>query len=430
MESGLSSPWDTRWLEDLAEVLGSGWRGGSRPLDLYLERRLEVRLGRSDGAVEGVEIRDQGCAARWRIRDGAEITAANGLGRVSLSQVLGHGGYRGPLPPPATREGPEQPPSGWKDWAAATLASLPAGDAMVRYMKRAAAVVRQGSWAVITSPPLVEASTASGSGGTLLAVWGHDSLGDWLGRLGERPEGSGWLPESGTSRAVLFAEGSAGVLVHELIGHMVESDLVGPGISPLAGRLGDTLGPAALEVVDDPLRHDLPGSFDHDDEGVPARSRTLVKGGRLLSWLCDGEGARQLGCEPGRGRRAGWQHPPVPRMSNLVTVPGTTPPSELERTLGRGLVVTRAGAATVDPGSGRVVLRVEAGWEVLHGRRRRPLAPCHLAGAVMDVLSGIQGEIGDDPMPAWRTGWCYKDAHPLPTGAVTPSLIVEGLEVV
>ena len=78
----------------------------------------------------------------------------------------------------------------------------------------------------------------------------------------------------------------------------------------------------------------------------------------------------------------------------------------------------------------RVVLRVEAGWEVLAGRRRRPLAPCHLAGDILAVLQGIRPELGDDPTPSWRTGWCHKDAHPLPTGALTPSLIVEGLEVV
>lgn len=430
MELRVSPSWDPTWLEELAEVLGPGWRGGLRPLDLYLERRLEMRLVRSDGAVEAVEIRDQGCAARWRSGDATATTAANGLGRMALAQVLAHGGHRGPIPPPMKRDGWERTPPGWKDWAAATLASLPAGAASARYVERAAAVVRQGSWAVMSSPPLVEVSMGTGSGGSLLAVWGHGSLRDWVERLAERTDAAGWLPEPGTSRPVLFAEGSAGVLVHELIGHMVESDLVAAGISPLAECLGDTVGPPSLEVVDDPLREDLPGCFDHDDEGVPARPRTLVEEGRLLSWLCDGEGARRLDCEPGRGRRGGWQHPPVPRMSNLVTAPGTTPASELERALGRGLVVTRAGAASVDPASGRVVLRVEEGWEVLHGRRRRPLAPFHLAGDVLGVLSGVQREVGDDPTPAWRTGWCHKDGHPLPTGAVTPSLVVEGLEVV
>ncbi len=430
MEARDAPAWDTDWLEELAAVLGEGWRGDRRPVDLYLERRLEVRLVRLDGAVEGIRILDQGCAARWRSGNGLLTAAANGLGRSALAGVLAAGGHRGSLPVPSRDGRGPQPPPGWRDRAAELLASLPGGTGRVRCLRRAAAVVRQGSWAVVASPPLLEVRSGPEDAGSLLAVWGHDSLQDWLGALAARPRHSGWLPEPGSSRPVVFEEGSAGVLVHELIGHMVESDLVATGMSPLASRLGSAVGPPSLHVVDDPLREDLPGCFDHDDEGIPARPRTLVKGGLLVGWLCDGEGARRLDCEAGRGRRAGWQHPPVPRMSNLITAPGTTPPAELERAVAKGLVVTRVGAATVDPASGRVVLRVEEGWELLHGRRRRPLAPCHLTGDVPGVLSGIQAEMGDDPTPAWRTGWCHKDARPVATAAVTPSLVVEGLEVV
>jgi len=176
-------------------------------------------------------------------------------------------------------------------------------------------------------------------------------------------------------------------------------------------------------------REEVAGAFDFDDEGVRAAPVTLIRNGKLESFLCDREGGRGLRCNPGRGRRAAWSRPPVARLSNLVIRPGTTSPEELEGDLVHGLVVTRIGGATVDPVSFRFVLRIERGWEVRHGRRRRPLAPCELTGNVLETLANIDPRIGADPTPDWRLGWCVKDGVPLPTGSEAPSLLVGCLEV-
>ena len=426
MDAEPGQAFDARWLEQLAGVLGSRRAGKARILDLYLERRLERRLLRTPDRIEEIEVRDEGYALRLRTGLGTVLEAANGLDRTALAV-----GFSGLVPArllPARPAGgvPPAVPAGWTRWAEAAAARLGPGRVEVRLVARTAAVVRPGQWTLVATPPLVRIAAG---GATLLAVWDHPQLDGWLATLGESPARTGWLPEPGTRRPVVFAGGSGGVLLHELVGHMAESDLVAAGLSPLADRAGERIAPAALTVVDDPLRFDLPGAFDRDDEGTPASPRTLIASGILSGWLCDGEGARALGCEPGRGRRAGWPHPPVARMSNLVTAAGGHDPAEIEAGVGHGLVVTRAGAAMVDPGEDRVVMRIEAGWELLHGRRRRPLAPCHLVGRATGALAGILPEIGNDPTPDWRTGWCHKDGHTLPTGAVTPTLVVEGLEV-
>jgi predicted Zn-dependent protease len=109
--------------------------------------------------------------------------------------------------------------------------------------------------------------------------------------------------------------------------------------------------------------------------------------------------------------------------------PGETDPEEIEADLDHGLVVTRVAGATVDPVSARTVLRVERGWEVRHGRRRRPLAPCELTGNVVEILAKIDDRLGSDPTADWRLGWCVKDGLPLPTGSETPSVLVQRLEV-
>jgi predicted Zn-dependent protease len=119
----------------------------------------------------------------------------------------------------------------------------------------------------------------------------------------------------------------------------------------------------------------------------------------------------------------------VSRQSNLVITPGKFLPEELEGDLDHGLVVTRVGGATVDPVSSRMVLRVERGWEIRHGRRRRPLAPCELTGGALEILGRIDPRVGADPIVDWRLGWCVKDGLPLATGTEAPSLLVDRLEV-
>jgi TldD protein len=228
---------------------------------------------------------------------------------------------------------------------------------------------------------------------------------------------------------VVFADGSAGALLHELVGHLVEGDLVVDGRSPLAGLGGANLTEAALDLVDDPTRSDLPGAFSCDDEGVAARPVNLLRRGRLCGWLCDRETAEIGGGRPGRGRRVDWRSPPVPRLSNLIVRAGSVAAAAIETDLTKGLLVIRLSGATVDPVSGRTVLRVERGYEIRNGRRRRGLAPFELTGSVTEILAGIDPAVGDDPTPDWRLGWCVKNALPLPTGSETPTLLVRKIEV-
>ena len=228
---------------------------------------------------------------------------------------------------------------------------------------------------------------------------------------------------------MVFTEGAAGPLLHELIGHLTEGDLVSSGRSPLTGLDGATLTDAALDLTDDPTRDDLPGGFSCDDEGVSAEPIALLRSGRLCGWLDDRSSAAARGGVPGRGRRSDWRSPPAPRLSNLVAAAGTADPASLEAGLTHGLVVTRLSGATVDPVSSRTVLRVERGFELRNGRRRRPLATFELTGSVTEILAGIDPAVGNDPTPDWRLGWCVKDGLPLPTGSEAPTLLVRRLEV-
>jgi TldD protein len=300
---------------------------------------------------------------------------------------------------------------------------------MVRHLTRQAVVVRRDGWRQVTGPPLVRLEDGADRGTALVAARDQPLLGDWIRAFLEPPPSRTWDPPAGFKCPVVFANGTSGPLLHELVGHMVEGDLVADGRSPLAGLAGANLTEARLTVTDDPGRFDLPGAFSCDDEGVPANPVVVLREGRLCGWLCDRETAELGDTLAGRGRRPDWRYPPTPRLSNLVVAAGDADPDTLEAGLTHGLVVTRLAGATVDPVSTRTVLRVERGFELRNGRRRRTLAAFELTGSVTEILAAIHPAVGNDPTPDWRLGWCVKDGLPLPTGSEAPTLLVRRLEV-
>jgi hypothetical protein len=423
-------PLDSKWLHLLAERCSDLRGGGARFEDLYLEQRLEVRAVSEGSHVRVESCRLEGAAARWQSPSRVVLHARTGLSASAIGDLLALQADRVALPPIRPLPVAEMdPPRGWLDWAREVSSRISPSPSVIRYISRRAAVVRSDGWVPSTGPALVRVERRDENPVALLAVWGHPQLGHWLGQLLEPPSSKGWGPDPGTQVPVLFTNGTAGVLLHELVGHLTESDLVKTAASPLAGLIGATITATTLDIADDPTRADLAGAFSHDDEGVEARPIPLVESGVLRNFLCDRKGARQLAGRPGRGRRASWNRPPVTRQSNLVISPGKYLPEELESDLEHALVVTRLGGATVDPVSARTVLRVERGWEVRHGRRRRPLAPCELTGGALEILAGIDSRIGSDPSADWRLGWCVKDGVPLATASEAPTIIAHRLEV-
>lgn len=424
--SHIGAIFDPSWLDELA----AGCRAlpGSHPRfeDLFLERRLEIRVA---SGSEVASCRVDGGAARWRFPSRWAIHAATGVSSSAVTHLVSRYADRLELPPGPPPTADLNPPSGWVDWAREIAERMADHNTVIRFLARRAVVIRRDGWREIASPPLVRLESRTVGSTALLAVWGQPRLGEWIRALFESPPARVWSPAPGLQTPVIFTEGTAGPLLHELVGHLVEGDLIASGRSPLAGLGGANLTEADVDLTDDPGRSDLPGAFDNDDEGVAARPVALLRGGRLCGLLCDRETAEACEVDPGRGRRSDWRHPPVPRLSNLVVSAGSASPEAMEAEMSRGLVVTRLSGATVDPVSSRTVLRVERGFEIRNGRRRRPLAPMELTGGVTEILAGIDPAVGDDPTPDWRLGWCVKDGLPLPTGSEAPTLMVRRLEV-
>ena len=279
-------PFDPRWLDLLVERCHDLRGGGSRFEDFYLEQRLELRAVMTSGELHFEECRLEGAAARWRSPSRSVLHARTGLSTTAFSELLARHADRVAMPSGRTVPTPEMdPPRGWIDWARSVTLRIAPAPVVVRYLNRRAAVVRADGWAPVSTPALVRVERLGDQSSALLAVWGHPRLGSWLGELMADPPTKAWEPNPGAQFPVLFMNGTAGILMHELVGHMAESDLVASGASPLAQLAGATITAPTVRIIDDPTRFDLPGAFDHDDEAVPAEPIPVVTSADLKDFF-------------------------------------------------------------------------------------------------------------------------------------------------
>ena len=393
----------------LAELAVAVTRARVRGLeDLYLERRAEALWHLVDGRVVAREASlHEGAAVR---RDGSLISG-DGLDRPALANLLGIATRT--LPSFLLPRFPEPPP------LEHALAQAPTGWVRVRWRWSWAAVLTGRTAVSVNRPPLAEVTSSNG----------QRALFRWPPDPGFRPISPELHPLAAARPGkvrVLLAPAAATVLLHEIVGHPLEGDLLIQGASPWSGRTGERIVELPLSVTDDPTRTELPGGFSADDEGSGAAPRALLVEGVLVGALADRRTARSLGVEAGNARRAGVHAPPRPRMSNLIAT-ARSPLPEPPRA-DASVEVLALASGTLEPASGTVLLRVRRAHSLRRGEPKHALAPFTLAGTVDAVTRGLLAA-AEPSAPGVQPGWCAKDGEVVPTGGFAPWLLLEGLEV-
>ncbi|MBT4129285.1 MAG: TldD/PmbA family protein, partial [Candidatus Marinimicrobia bacterium] len=87
-------------------------------------------------------------------------------------------------------------------------------------------------------------------------------------------------PPAGEFPVVLSA-GSAGILLHEAIGHGMEADFNRQGISVYSEKMNKKIAAPFVTIVDNGTNPNIRGSINVDDEGVPSEETVLVEDGVL-----------------------------------------------------------------------------------------------------------------------------------------------------
>lgn len=237
------------------------------------------------------------------------------------------------------------------------------------------------------------------------------------------------VPAPAGEMPVVIGPGWCGVLLHEAVGHGLEGDFNRKGTSVFSGMMGRQVAAKGVTVVDDGTLDRRRGSLSIDDEGTPTQRTTLIEDGRLTGFLQDRLNARLMGVRAtGNGRREGFAHQPMPRMTNTMMLGGDVPPEEMIKSVKKGLYAAHLGGGQVDITSGKFVFSASEAYLIEEGEITCPVKGATLIGSGAETMRGIQ-LIGNDMMLDDGVGTCGKAGQSVPVGVGQPSLLIGGMTV-
>lgn len=226
---------------------------------------------------------------------------------------------------------------------------------------------------------------------------------------------------------VVLSSEAGGTMIHEAIGHGLEADLAGEGLSVYSGKLGQQVASPAITVIDDGSIRGLRGSMGCDDEGSPTQRSVLVDKGVLAGFMTDLLSARKYGLPlTGNARRESYRHRPVPRMTNTMIQPGPLDPDEVVKKAARGIFVKKMGGGQVNTVTGDFVFNISEGYLIENGSVGEPVRGATLIGNGPKVLSSIE-LVGNDL--GFGIGTCGKDGQGVPVADAQPTLLIPEITV-
>lgn len=226
---------------------------------------------------------------------------------------------------------------------------------------------------------------------------------------------------------VVLSSEAGGTMVHEACGHGLEGDLVYKGLSVYAGKIGEKVASEKVTVIDDATIAGKYGSYQYDDEGIPAQKTVLIENGILKQYMTDLQTAESMKIEStGNGRRESYRDKPVTRMSNTYIAPGTDTVEEIIASVPFGLFVKHMGGGQVNTLNGDYVFDVSEGYLIENGKITRPVRGATLAGNGPKSLQNVE-MVGNDL--GYAIGICGKNGQSVPVADAQPTLKINGLTV-
>ena len=228
---------------------------------------------------------------------------------------------------------------------------------------------------------------------------------------------------------VVLGNGWPGVMLHEAVGHGLEGDFNRKKTSAFAGLMGEMVAAPGVTVVDDGTIDSRRGSISVDDEGTPSAYNVLIENGRLVGYMQDRQNARLMGMQPtGNGRRQGYAHRPMPRMTNTYMLSGDRTPEEIIASVKKGVYAVSFGGGQVDITSGKFVFGCTEAYLIEDGKIGAPIKGAMLIGNGPDAMRRIS-MIGNDSKLDTGIGNCGKAGQWVPVGVGQPHLRMDQITV-
>jgi TldD protein len=228
---------------------------------------------------------------------------------------------------------------------------------------------------------------------------------------------------------VVLGPGWPGVLLHEAVGHGLEADFNRKKTSAFAGLIGQQVASSKVTVVDNGTMPGRRGSLNVDDEGNATQETVLIENGILRGYLSDKLSSRLMGMpNTGSGRRESYQAIPMPRMTNTYMLNGDDDPSDILKSVKRGLYAVNFGGGQVDITNGKFVFTASEAYLIEDGVVTAPVKGATLVGNGPEALKYVS-MVGNDLALDEGIGTCGKAGQSVPVGVGMPTVKLDRMTV-
>lgn len=224
---------------------------------------------------------------------------------------------------------------------------------------------------------------------------------------------------------VVLGNGWAGVILHEAVGHGLESDFNRKESSAFSNRIGQQVASKLVTIVDDGTIPHRRGSLNIDDEGNQTQNTVLIENGILKGYMFDELNAMLMGKQStGNGRRESFASTTMPRMTNTYMLNGESHPNEIIESVENGIYAENFEGGQVDITSGQFVFNASIAWVIKNGKLDHPVKGCALVGNGPECLKHVT-MVGNDMTLDSGVGVCGKNGQSVPVGVGQPTIKVE-----
>lgn len=237
------------------------------------------------------------------------------------------------------------------------------------------------------------------------------------------------IPAPAGEMEMVVGNGGGGVLLHEAVGHGLESDFNRQGVSLYSGRVGERVASDLVTIFDDGNLHEERGSIGVDDEGTPGAHKVLVENGILRGYMQDHLNGTLMGTgSTGSGRRQSFRVMPQPRMCNTYMPSGQSTPEEIVASTKRGIYAKAFGGGQVEISRGDFVFMVAEGYLIENGKITAPVKNATIVGNGPDIMTKVVA-VGNDLRLANRHYTCGKGGQYVPVGVGMPTVKIAAITV-
>ncbi len=228
---------------------------------------------------------------------------------------------------------------------------------------------------------------------------------------------------------VVLGPGDSGILLHEAVGHGLEADFNRKETSNYSGQMGKQVASPLCTVVDDGTLLSSRGAINVDDEGYTGQKNVLIENGILVGYMHDRLSAKHFKINPtGNGRRESFRSMPMPRMTNTSLYAGVDDPTDIIRSVKRGIYAKRFSGGQVNISNGDFVFSLTESYLIEDGKLTAPLKGVNLIGNGPEVLRKVD-MLGNDYQLSDGIWTCGKDGQSVPVNVGTPTVRISAITV-